>query len=97
MIIRGDDLPAEGGRRPYPLAGRQVLVRHFVTRVTTPDTPFPPHKHEQAELWYIISGHATVTLDGTDFPVRGGDLVILDPWIEHGLRTDGRVTWICIG
>jgi len=97
MIIKGGELPASGGRKPYPIEGRQVPIQHFVVRVTTPDNPFPPHKHEQGELWYIIEGQAIVTLDGQDHLVEAGDLIVLEPWIEHGLRTEGQVTWICIG
>ncbi len=97
MIIKGHTLPAEEGRKPYPLAGHSSLLRHFVVRVTTPETPFPPHRHDQPELWYIIEGEATVRLDGRDYPVQGGDLIVLEPGVEHGLRTESRVTWICLG
>ncbi|NOZ27315.1 MAG: cupin domain-containing protein [Chloroflexi bacterium] len=97
MLIRGGEVPEQNGRKPYPIEGYEVPVRHFVVRVTTPENPFPPHKHEQGELWYIIEGQAVLTLDGREHAVEGGDLVVLEPWVEHGLRTEGRVTWICIG
>ncbi len=97
MIVRGDEIEVKNGRRPYDLGGRQAMVRHFVTRVTTPDNPFKPHRHEQPEFWYIIEGEACVSLDGADHAVHGGDLVLIDPWIEHGLRTESQATWICLG
>jgi len=97
MIIKGNDIPRKGGRRPYPLDGREIVMRHFVTRVTTPENPFAPHKHAQSELWYVIEGEAVVTIDGVDHPVESGDLIVLDPWVEHGLHTDSEVTWICLG
>jgi mannose-6-phosphate isomerase-like protein (cupin superfamily) len=97
MIIKGKSLQEENGRRPYPLASQEVAVKHFVIRVTTPDNPFKPHEHEQRELWFILEGEAVLSLDNVDHAVEAGDLVELTPWVEHGLCTDGRVTWICIG
>jgi mannose-6-phosphate isomerase-like protein (cupin superfamily) len=97
MIIKASTIQTKNGRTPYELQGREITVRHFVTRVTTPDTPFKPHKHENAELWFIMEGHALVELDGTEHPVADGDLIVIDPGVSHGLRTESRVTWICIG
>jgi mannose-6-phosphate isomerase-like protein (cupin superfamily) len=96
MIIRRSEVQERGGRRAYPL-DEQVLVHHFVVRVTTPENPFKPHRHEQAELWYIADGQALVSLDGNERALQGGDLVVIEPWVEHGLRTERQSTWICLG
>jgi len=97
MILRASDIEEVGGRRPYDLEGRPITVDHFVTRFTTPDMPFGPHQHEQRELWFILEGKAVVSLDGIDQPVSARDLVVIDPWVAHGLRTDSRVQWVCLG
>jgi quercetin dioxygenase-like cupin family protein len=97
MLIRGNEIELKNGRRPYPLANLVVPVKHFVVRVTTPDNPFKPHKHEQPELWYIQDGAAMVSLDGIDNIVESGDLIVIKPWVEHGLRTEQEATWICLG
>lgn len=97
MIIQGNQIEVKNGRRPYDLGGRQIVTGHFVVRDTTPANPFGPHKHEKPELWYVISGQATVTLDGILHDVVSGDLIVIDPWIEHGLHTDVQATWICLG
>lgn len=97
MILRAADIAEVGGRRPYDLGGRPITVGHFVTRVTTPETPFGPHRHEQRELWFILEGSGVVSLDGTDYPVGPRDLIVIDPWVEHGLRSDSQVSWICLG
>lgn len=97
MILKGSELPEKNGRKPYELEGREVLVKHFVIRVTTPENPFKPHKHEQAELWYVIDGQALVSLDGQEQAVQGGDLIVIDSQVEHGLRTGSQATWICLG
>ena len=96
MVIKGSELPCENGRRPYPLPESGVPLEHFVMRVTTPDNPFTPHKHEQAELWYVARGEGLLYLDGTEQAVREGDLIVLTSGVEHGLRTETEVTWICL-
>ena len=97
MIIHADDTETKDGRTPYPLAGIEVTVKHFVIRVTTPGNPFRPHKHDQPELWFIIDGEAVVTLEGEDHPVAARDLIAIEPWVEHGLRAPRRAEWICLG
>ena len=99
MITKGKSLPVEreAGRKPYPLQSQELVLGNFVVRVTTPDNPFKPHKHDQRELWYILEGEATVSLDDEQHPVEAGDLIELAPWVEHGLRTESQVTWICLG
>jgi mannose-6-phosphate isomerase-like protein (cupin superfamily) len=97
MIIKAKGLKEENGRRPYPLRWQELVCKHFVVRVTTPDNPFEPHQHDQREMWFIIKGEALVSLDGAESPVETGDLIELAPWVEHGLRTESEVTWICLG
>lgn len=84
-------------RIDYRVGELQDKISHFVVRVTTPENPFVPHQHEGWEFWYIIEGEAVVTLDGQETTVGEGDLMVLPPWTKHGLRTDDRVRWICLG
>ena len=97
MIIKGIQDAGEAGRTFFPLEDFAVTVEHFVVRQTTPANPFGPHKHEQRELWYIAEGNAFFIRDGEEESVEEGDLIAIEPWVEHGLRTDTRVTWICLG
>jgi quercetin dioxygenase-like cupin family protein len=97
VITRGSELEEKNGRVDYPLTSKEIAGRHFAVWTTTPANPFGPHKHKQRELWFILEGQATVSLDGQESAVQGGDMIQLDPWIEHGLRTETRVRWICMG
>lgn len=96
-IIKGSSMELIKGRRGYDLAGREISAKHFAFRITEPNNPFRAHKHVQSELWFIVKGNAKVLLDGTEYEVEENDLIILDPWVEHGLRTNSQVSWICIG
>jgi mannose-6-phosphate isomerase-like protein (cupin superfamily) len=97
MITRGQELPEKNGRKDYPLTSDEIAGRHFAVWTTTPSNPFGPHKHEQREIWFILEGRATVSIDGEESAVQGGDMIQLDPWVEHGLQTKTQVRWICMG
>jgi len=41
------------------------------------------HSHDHVELVFIFKGQGTFHIDGTDYPVKTGDLVILNPGTYH--------------
>ena len=45
---------------------------------------FPEHLHPQAELFYLFSGEATLTVDGRECPLGPGDLCLCFPGVIHG-------------
>jgi hypothetical protein len=97
MIIKGSQLEEKNGRRPYPIADQQGILHHLSVYDTQPQNPFVPHKHERAEIWYIIEGEAFVSIDGREHVVDADDLVLLEPRVEHGLRSESRARWVCLG
>ncbi len=52
--------------------------------------PLRLHKHAQAEVYYVLSGEGTVTVSGTDHPVRPGSSVFIPGDTLHGARNTGR-------
>ncbi|MCC7493150.1 MAG: cupin domain-containing protein [Fimbriimonadaceae bacterium] len=97
MILRGIADPAQAGRVVYDITGHAVELRHFVIRETTADRPFAAHSHAAAEFWFILDGHGTLLLADRREAVGPGDLIRLDPGVVHGLESDHRVRWICLG
>lgn len=53
-----------------------------------PDAYFP-HRHEPAEVYYILSGEGVVTIEGESFPVRAGSTVFIPGNAWHGSRNTG--------
>jgi len=47
------------------------------------------HRHTPAEIYYIVEGHGTVTLEGAEYPVSAGTAVYIPGDIEHGIRNTG--------
>jgi len=97
MIIRAADLTAHNGRTDYGISRYQDEVRHLVTWHTTPERPFGPHKHDRPEFWFILEGEAIVMLDGDESRLAPGDMVVIAPWVDHGLRSEGSTRWVCFG
>jgi len=54
------------------------------------------HFHKRGtELYYVLSGEGTVTLDGVEHPVRAGTLVHIPPGVVHGAK--GRMRVLVVG
>jgi quercetin dioxygenase-like cupin family protein len=47
------------------------------------------HKHAQAEAYYILSGEGTVTVSGTQHPVRAGSAIFIPGGEVHGALNTG--------
>lgn len=48
------------------------------------------HSHPFSELFYVVSGNGSFLAEGTKFPVRQNDMVIINPHVQHtekSLRT----------
>lgn len=98
MIIKGTIDPENWYRNIYNIDKKNnIKINHFVMRTTTPKNPFKAHKHEQEELWYIVEGMGTLKENDIDYPVEAGDLIQIKPWALHGLSSDTKIVWICLG
>lgn len=54
------------------------------------------HYHKRStELYYVLAGEGTVTLDGVDHAVRKGSIVHIPPGVVHGAK--GRVRVLVVG
>ena len=54
------------------------------------------HYHKRStELYYVLEGEGTVTLDGVEHPVRKGSAVHIPPGVVHGAT--GRVRVLVVG
>lgn len=59
--------------------------------VLPPGTSIGRHTHgADEELYLILEGHGTMHLDGEDFEVSPGSLVLNRAGGTHGLRNDGE-------
>jgi mannose-6-phosphate isomerase-like protein (cupin superfamily) len=47
------------------------------------------HRHEPAELYYVLSGDGVVVVDGEEHAVAAGTAVSIPGDSEHGIRNSG--------
>ena len=52
--------------------------------------PSEPHQHAGAELIYVIKGALSVSIDGCDVALTGGDAIYFDSAAPHSYRREGR-------
>ena len=92
VIRRPDDYPPEMGR----FANMTQMVFHPTEDHPTepnagvlsylPGAAFPLHKHEFAQVWYVLEGECRFG----DDTLRAGDMVHLaDPHFEYDMHTEG--------
>lgn len=53
-------------------------------------SPFLPHRHAQAEIYYVIEGEGVVQIDGVEHALRAGSSVYIPGDVPHGARNTGR-------
>ncbi len=41
------------------------------------------HTHEYCEIMYVFSGNGNINIDGVNYPLKSGDLIIINPGIPH--------------
>src|SRR5690554_6253681 len=47
------------------------------------------HRNSAEEVQFFIAGSGDLLLDGESFPVRGGDMILLDEGTHHDIRNTG--------
>lgn len=67
------------------------LTTHGASRFTVPvGACTPAHSHAPPEVWFIRSGCGILTVDGTGFEVKGGDIVYLQSEKMHAIANVGK-------
>jgi len=52
--------------------------------------------HRRAEIWTVVGGTATVTIDGVDNVVRPGEVIAIPTGTAHRVRNDGATPLVFI-
>lgn len=73
-LVSGDRTPSEG----MTIGVAEVLEADPAT--------FRPHRHAQAETYYVLSGEGVMLLDGGEHRLRAGSVVFIPGGVMHGAR-----------
>lgn len=50
------------------------------------------HRHDPAELYFVLRGEGVLVVDGVEHPVSGGTAASIPGGAEHGIRNSGAAT-----
>ncbi|MBQ8639649.1 MAG: AraC family transcriptional regulator [Lachnospiraceae bacterium] len=71
------------GTCSYP----DILFRYLRTESPVPDT-FRMHTHDTCELYYFLSDHAIFHVEGNEYHLSYGDLMLMRPTEAHYIEID---------
>ncbi len=86
------DLAAgEGIRWKLLIAGERTETRDLATGIAevAPGAELMRHRHEPAEIYFIVSGRGEMEIGDRWQPVGPGCAVYIPPDVQHGLRCTG--------
>ena len=66
---------------------RLALV--FRKRALKPGSGIGYHEQKEDEIYYVLGGHGSMTIDGKPFDVGPGDAILTRPGSSHGLKQVG--------
>lgn len=72
----------------FPVTDRKMEA--FYAEFPVRSTPSKPHRHEGAELVYVIKGQLVINVGGDDFELGAGDAIYFDSGAPHSYRRAGR-------
>jgi transcriptional regulator with XRE-family HTH domain len=72
----------------FSVTGRKMEA--FFAEFPVQSKPSEPHRHQGAELIYVIKGQLVINVDGEDVTLDAGDAMYFDPSAPHSYRRGGR-------
>ena len=65
------------------------LTLVFRKRALKPGSGIGYHEQKEDEIYYVLSGHGAMTVDGKTFDVGPGTAVLTRPGSSHGIKQQG--------
>jgi transcriptional regulator with XRE-family HTH domain len=72
----------------FPVTDRKMEA--FLAEFPIQSKPSTPHRHQGAELIYVIKGQLAINIDGEDVSLNEGDAMYFDSSVSHSYRREGR-------
>ncbi len=69
-----------------------LSINHQISENPKP-SDFSMHTHETCELCYFISGAGVFHVEGTDYPLQSGDLLLMDAFESHYIEIQSPATY----
>ncbi|MBP0579987.1 cupin domain-containing protein [Labrys sp. LIt4] len=86
------DDPAKGSVAWHTLFSADITPTDSLSAgiaILPPGGTNPPHRHAEAELYFILEGNGVLTVDGLESPVGKGAAIFIPGQAWHSLRNEG--------
>jgi quercetin dioxygenase-like cupin family protein len=94
-IVKSDDAPefdlAANRVRGLTAPSRGALETMSYRVDLQPGQRLPEHTHDHEEVFHVLSGSITVSLDGEETLLGPGDTVMVPPGVSHFSYADGSL------
>ena len=82
------DLKPSGSRlMPEELAAAIARGGLYIFKPGEIAHPEPRHVHDTAEVFIFVQGTGVIPIDGVEYPVKTGDVVVVDAGEDHHTRS----------
>jgi len=72
----------------FPVTERKMEA--YFAEFPAGSEPSAPHRHDGAEMIYVVKGRLVVTFDGEEIGLEEGDAIYFDSGVPHGYGQRGR-------
>ena len=72
----------------FPVTNRKMEA--YLAEFPVGGEPSEPHRHDGAELIYVVEGRLVVTVDGDSIDLEEGDAMYFDSSVPHSYGQQGR-------
>lgn len=70
---------------PYSILSSDIICEHKSARIEQPNTSIL-HNHDGYEFLLFLNGNANVFVESEEMKLQYGDLIIVPPYLYHGIR-----------
>lgn len=69
----------------------QTKIDFIDFSIIPPESTIGYHRHSNnEEIYFILEGEGKMNMNGSEFLVRSGDVIINSPYSSHGLKNIGK-------
>ncbi|MDD2362638.1 MAG: AraC family transcriptional regulator [Oscillospiraceae bacterium] len=69
----------------YQFTDEEILLHHSIDKRPNPED-FPMHAHDMCEIFYFMSGNSRYMVEGSEYPLEPGSLMLMRPAETHKLQ-----------
>ena len=80
-------------KRFFELRCDDFHIHHTLTEHPENGELFPMHAHDRLEIYYFISGYCRYSVEGNEYILKPGDVMLMQPSETHNLKVMGDMPY----